>query len=149
MLRCAAMTLALIVHCSPQSVTPVKTMTWQYLAVVLTNRQEQDSPLLRTSTATVYASPTPMERSYLACVRRAESGSAISPGNYTWGWNPYGTGNGGGAYQMEPTTWRYATLMAGIQPEDHSRRAQDLAALALLRIEGSAPWMLDTNCHLN
>ena len=86
---------------------------------------------------------TPAERTYLRCVRWAESRD-----HYDWGWNPYGTGDGGGAYQVESITQASAARMTGTSVSDHSVVAQDDEALALVERYGSWPWSLDSQCVL-
>ena len=86
---------------------------------------------------------TRAERTYLRCVRWAESRD-----HYAWGWNPYGTGDGGGAYQLEPITLASAANMIGTSVSDHSVAVQDDEALALVRHYRSQPWSLDSQCVL-
>lgn len=80
----------------------------------------------------------PNQRRYLVCVRRLESHD-----HYVWGWNPFGTGDGGGAYQMEPGTLRTAAALVGVPVTNHSRQIQDEEALALVRKFGAGPWYED------
>lgn len=72
-----------------------------------------------------------------ACIRQAEN-----DGSYEWGF-PFGTGDGGGAYQFEPSTWDEAARLAGVTPATHGAAAQDAAFLALYRADGTAPWQGD------
>ncbi len=68
-----------------------------------------------------------------ACIRQAENG-----GSYAWG-----TGDGGGAYQFEPSTWVYANQLDGGNPNNTSPANQDAAFSALYQAEGLAPWSGD------
>lgn len=74
------------------------------------------------------------------CIRDAEEG-----GSYSWGFTAFATGDGGGAYQFEPTTWPSAALKAeGVTPATHSPAAQDDAFLIVYEAYGTQPWAGDS-----
>lgn len=79
-------------------------------------------------------------QSLASCIRNAEE-----DGLYTWGYTSrVSTGDGGGAYQFEPSTWYHAAQFAGITPTTHSPIAQDDAFVALYDADGTAPWRGDS-----
>ncbi|MHB1781821.1 MAG: hypothetical protein ACYCTE_03855 [Acidimicrobiales bacterium] len=80
------------------------------------------------------------ERVVLACLRWAESRDAF----YRVGYYPHpGWGDGGGAFQVEPTTHLVAARLAGLPVGDVSAGAQYREALVLLRRYGTSPWAGD------
>ena len=80
------------------------------------------------------------ERAILACLRWAESRDAF----YRIGYYPHpGWGDGGGAWQLEPTTRRVAARLARLPLANVSAGAQFSEALALLRRYGTVPWAGD------
>jgi hypothetical protein len=112
---------------------PPVTQTTQVQTTITT---EAPAPVVQTPppAPVPVSSPSTTAQALAACIRTAEN-----DGNYTWGF-PFGTGDGGGAYQFEPSTWIEAAGLAGVTPTTHSPAAQDAAFYALLAVDGTSPW---------
>ena len=87
--------------------------------------------------------PTQAEVDCLALIRRHESGgeyNILCGGNHFSGyadfpiWRGFRGSHAAGAYQFEPGTWRWCSVMTGVT--DFSPMSQDVNALWLLRRVG-------------
>ncbi len=84
----------------------------------------------------------------LTCIRNAENGTRI-PSPYAWGYGaPLYTGDGGGAYQFEKTTWDSIVSSLGEDPNNAifvwgnaSPEIQDAVAEANVEANGYSAWL--------
>ena len=114
-------------HRKPPSTPPIPSSTTSTTEPVVTTTTT--SPPTSSLEQQVIDGPT------FTCIRRVESDN-----HYAWSWNPYGTGNGGGAFQFEPSTYAEGAAWAGISPYDHSEAAQNAVAFAIWQHLGYTPW---------
>jgi len=66
-----------------------------------------------------------------------------SDGFWAFGDDPTTTGDEGGAFQIEPSTWLLGAKWAGVNPANKSAGAQYRVAVALLRHDHGRDWTED------